>query len=110
MNFVRLVIICVGFAVIAWVITENPWPAVWREVRCIPTYAFEKNVPYPEFLTRLRSGQIKTVQLNPEQARLYVQVDANHHYGVRVPELDATWQDLLYEKHVRVVVLADGGC
>lgn len=110
MNLVRLVIILVGLALIAWLIAENPWPAVWREVRCIPTYAFETSVPYPEFLKRLRAGAIKTVQLNPEQARLYVQVDASHRYGVRVPELDATWQELLYEKRVRVIVLADGGC
>lgn len=110
MNFVRLVIILVGLAVIAWVIAENPWPAVWREVRCLPTYAFETNVPYPEFLNRLKIGKIKSVQLNPEQARVYVQVDPTHRYSVRVPELDATWQDLLYEKRVRVVVLADGGC
>jgi hypothetical protein len=109
-NFVRWVIVLVGLAVIAWVIAENPWPAVWREVRCIPTYAFETNVPYPEFLNRLKTGKIKSVQLNPEQARLYVQVDATHRYSVRVPELDATWQDLLYDKRVRVVVLADGGC
>jgi hypothetical protein len=109
-NFVRLVIVLVGLALIAWVIAENPWPAVWREVRCIPTYAFETNVPYPEFLNRLKTGTIQSVQLNPEQARVYVQVDATHRYSVTVPELDSTWQDLLYEKRVRVIVLADGGC
>ncbi|UFP92672.1 hypothetical protein [Gloeobacter morelensis] len=105
---VRLVLLAVAAGFFAWVAYENPLPAVWREVRCLPVY-WRPTLPYPEFLSRLRAGEIRFVLLNPEQARIYVR-KGDEQYAVRVPELDFTWQELLHEKRVRVVVLAEGGC
>lgn len=104
----RFVSIAAGLAIVGWIAALNPLPAVWREVRCLHVY-WQPTMPYPEFLARLRSGEVRFVVLNPEQARIYVRNGENR-YSVRVPELDFTWQELLHEFRVKVVTLAEGGC
>lgn len=107
LQLVWLLTVALGLAIFTWFVVENPLPAVWREVRCLPVY-LQPAASYREFLNRVRAGEVRLVQLNPEQATVYFYLDGLEH-RVRVPELDPTWQDLLLEKDVRVVVL-EGGC
>jgi hypothetical protein len=109
LTLVRLAGVCALLVAVGWVLTTNPFPAAWREVRCI-NVLFEPSRPYPEFLADLRAGRIRSLLYSPEHSRAYIQVDPSHRYTVRLPELDPEWQELFDAQGVQVVVLAEGSC
>jgi hypothetical protein len=87
----------------------NALPGVSRELRCAVVYAQKPAMPYSEFLVLLESGKVKSMLFNSEQSMGYFQREGLEQ-RVKLPELDATWQDLIGSKQVNITELTEGGC
>ncbi len=84
-------------------------PGIWRDFRCLPSYARESTLPYTTFLSQIETGQIRSILLSTEQANAYV-TDATGTYRVKLPEFDPTWLELLDRYNVKIIELVPGSC
>lgn len=103
-----LILVGISFTATLYLFRDN-LPGVWRDFRCIPSYAQQPTLPYSTFLAGVRGGKITSILLSSEQAQAYVTLPSGS-YRVKLPELDATWAEILAEKHVKVIELIAGSC
>jgi hypothetical protein len=88
---------------------SNILPGVSRELRCAVVYAQKPAMPYQQFLVLVESGKVQSMLYNSEQSMGYFQKEGVEQ-RVKLPELDATWQDLIGSKQVSITELTEGGC
>ncbi|MGA7951965.1 MAG: hypothetical protein WCA07_00445 [Gloeobacterales cyanobacterium] len=110
-NFPAFFLLLLSSSVMGWLLLSQTdmLPGVSRELRCAVAYAQKPAMPYKQFLVLLESGKVPSMLYNAEQSMGYFQ-QAGVEQRVKLPELDATWQDLIGAKQVSITELAEGGC
>jgi|GEM_PF-1611386 hypothetical protein len=110
-NFPAFFLLLFSSSVMGWLLLSQTdmLPGVSRELRCAVAYAQKPAMPYKQFLALLESGKVRSMLYNAEQSMGYFQ-QGGIEQRVKLPELDATWQDLIGTKQVGITELAEGGC
>ena len=110
-NFPAFFLLLLSSSVMGWLLLgqTNMLPGVSRELRCAVAYAQKPAMPYKQFLVLLESGKVQSMLYNAEQSMGYFQQEGVEQ-RVKLPELDATWQDLIGTKQIGITELAEGGC
>jgi len=90
-------------------LAQGALPRLWRDFKCLPSYAQQQSLPYATFVLWVKAGRIRSILFSAAQAQAYVQ-DPTGSYRVKLPELDLSWQELLSKYNVRIVELVADSC